>query len=99
MAISEAMDEIDESIEHVFDASQLKDERDTARSRESVYEKALTELRDVAGEDAMWELQDWIVRTIEHRGEPPDGRTVRQEGARIAREHGAEISTNDFLGA
>lgn len=99
MAVSEAIDEIDESIEHVFDASQLKDERDTAKSRTNVYETALEELRDKAGEDAMWELQDWIIRRIEHRGDAPSGRNVRQQGAEIAREHGAEVSTNDFLGA
>lgn len=99
MAVSEAMENIDEAIEHVFDTAQLKDERDTAKSRKEVYEKALTELRDLAGVEAMDELRHWIVQQMEHDGAIPKARTVRQQGAKIAREHGAEVSTNDFLGA
>lgn len=99
MAVSEAMENIDETIEHVFDTAQLKDERDTAKSRRNVYEKALRAVRDAAGTEAMDELRLWIVQRIEQDGDVPRGRQVRQEGARIARDHGADVSTNDWLGA
>lgn len=99
MAVREAMTTIDETIEDVFDTAQRKDERDTAKSRRNVYEKALKSVRDTAGTEAMDELQAWIVQDIEQDGEVPTGRQVRKQGARIVREHGGEVSTNDWLGA
>lgn len=99
MAVAEEMREIERTIEQTFDRHQRKEARDTAESRMTVYRKALKEVRDVAGTAAMHQLGEWIRERVADRERAPGGREVRQQGARICREHGHEISTGSWLGA
>lgn len=99
MAVREEMNGIERTIDETLDVARRREERQKAKSRIEVYRKALTEVRQVAGNDAMRELGAWIRERIEDRGEPPSGRDVRQRGAAICRDHGEEVSTGSWLGA
>lgn len=99
MSVSEEMNRIERTIEETLDVARRREAKQKANSRIEVYRKALKEVRQVAGNDAMRELGAWIRERIEASGDPPSGRDVRQKGAAICREHGEEISTGSWLGA
>lgn len=99
MPVSEEMDRIEQTIDETFDVARKREAKQKAKSRTEVYRKALKEVRQVAGSDAMRELSAWVRERIEESGEAPSGRDVRQQGAAICREHGEEVSTGSWLGA
>lgn len=99
MSVTKEMDAIEATIDETLDVGSKRTARKKAKSRLEVYEKALKEVQQVAGNDPMRELSGWIQSEIREDAEPPSGRRVRQEGADICRDHGETISTGSWLGA
>lgn len=99
MSVKRELKAIDEAIEESLNVARKHEEKRTAKSRREVYQKALKEVQDVAGDTAMAELSGWIQARIREDKSPPAGRSVRKQGARICREYGEEISTGSWLGA
>lgn len=99
MPVKRELKAIDEAIDESLNVAQKHEEKQKARSRREVYQKALKEVQNVAGNTAMAELSGWIQARIREEQNPPSGRSVRKQGARICREHGEEISTGSWLGA
>jgi hypothetical protein len=95
----ELLDEIDETTQEVFDLATLADAKRQEGSRRNSYEKALQEVREIAGKPAARALAEWIKAEIRDSEEFPSGRDVRKRGARLCRENGHEISTGNWLGA
>ena len=99
MSVKDALREIDAAVEESFDRARRHEERRNARSRRNVYEKALREVRRIAGDEGMWALSQWITKQMREEKNVPSGRRVRQQGARICRKNGYEVSTGSWLGA
>ena len=99
MPVKGEMAEIESTIEQTLDLNRKRDAKKKAKSRINVYRKALKEVQQIAGNDPMRELADWICDQIRTKETLPSGRTVRKKGAEICRDHGKEISTGSWLGA
>lgn len=97
--ITELLEQIDESVQEVFDLGTRREAQRREGSRRNVYEKALRETADIAGKPAAVALAEWIEGRIREDEEFPSGRDVRQRGAKLCRENGHEISTGSWLGA
>lgn len=97
--VDEWLREIDETAVSVFDLAAREKVREKAGSQRKAYEKGLREVRQRAGDDAARELADWIQSEMREKERYPSARNVRQRGAKICRDRGHEISTNDWLGA
>ena len=99
MPVEGEMAEIESTVEQTLDLNRKRDAEKKAKSRMKVYRKALKEVQQIAGNEPMRELADWIRERIRTKENLPSGRTVRKKGAEICREHGKEISTGSWLGA
>lgn len=95
----ELLREIDETAAAVLDLADREQARETAGSRRDAYERGLAEVRSIAGKPQARALAEWIQGEIREREAFPSAREVRKQGARICRESGHEVSTNDWLGA
>ncbi len=91
--------EIDETAADVFDLADRRRAKERAGSRRDAYEKGFNEVQNLAGKPQARELAEWIQSEMREREAFPSARNVRQQGARICRESGHEVSTNDWLGA
>ena len=97
--IQELLGQIDETVQDVFDLGTRREAQRREGSRRNVYEKALKETADIAGDPAATALAQWIQDEIEQRETFPSGRTVRKRGAEVCRENGHQVSTGSWLGA
>lgn len=95
----ELLRDIDETAREVFDLATISDAERKGGSRRTSYEKTLGEVETIAGKTAARALAEWIMQEIEEEERFPDARDVRQRGAKLCRENGHEVSTNDWLGA
>lgn len=95
----ELVREIDETVEETFDLATRADAKRKEGSRRDAYEKGIRAVRDVAGNDAARELAAWIQDEIREHERFPSARDVRQQGAKICRDRGHEVSTGSWLGA
>ncbi|WP_226022144.1 hypothetical protein [Halomicrobium salinisoli] len=98
--IEDMVREIDETAVDVFDLAARREAKDKAGSRRDAYEKGLRRVREITDDDdAVRELSEWIQEEMRSREKYPSARNVRQQGAKIVRDRGHEVSTNDWLGA
>lgn len=97
--ITELLEQIDETVQDVFDLGTRREAQRREGSRRRMYEKALRETADVAGEPAATALAQWIQEEIRDRERFPPGRSVRKRGAELCRDNGHPISTGSWLGA
>lgn len=99
MDVSDQLRGIDAVAVEVMDLRSRNHAKRTAGSRRRGYEKALREVRTVAGRQAADELAAWIESEIRRKRAMPPAREVRQQGARICRAYGYPVSTGSWLGA
>lgn len=85
MGVSDALWEIECSIEDAFERPERKVERQRAQSHRSVYEQTLVEVDQQAGSEAMYALSSWIRREIKTSKRLPASHEVRQIGTEICR--------------
>ena len=97
--INELVREIDATAQDVFSLSTRAKAKEKAGSRRKAYRKGLQEVRRVAGNAAAHELAEWIQAEMRRTDGYPSARKVRQQGAKICRDAGHDVSTNDWLGA
>lgn len=97
--IEELLSQIDATVQEVFDLGTQREAQRREGSRRTVYEKALRETAEIAGEPAATALAQWIQEQIRERERFPDGRRVRKRGAELCRENGHQVSTGSWLGA
>ncbi len=98
--IEEMVREIDETAVDVFDLAARRQAKEKAGARRDAYEKGLRQVREITDDDgAARELAEWIQEEMRSREAYPSARNVRQQGAKIVRNRGHEVSTNDWLGA
>lgn len=95
----ELIEQIDATVQDVFDLGTRREAQRREGSRRTVYKKALKETRSIAGDGGATALAQWLQDEIKERETFPSGREVRQRGARICRENGHQISTGSWLGA
>ncbi len=95
----ELLREIDETTQEVFDLATRADAKRREGSRRNSYQKALEEVKDIAGRGGARALADWIQDEIRENERFPNARDVRQRGAELCRENGHEVSTGSWLGA
>lgn len=96
---TELLHQIDETVQDVFDLGTRREAQRREGSRRRVYEKAIRETGNIAGDPAATALATWIQAYVQEHESFPSGRTVRKRGAKICRENGYEISTGSWLGA
>lgn len=95
----ELLDQIDDTVQDVFDLGTRREAQRREGSRRTVYEKALKETQAIAGDGGATALAQWLQEEIRENQSFPSGRDVRQRGARICRENGHQVSTGSWLGA
>lgn len=95
----ELLRDIDKTTQETFDLATIAEAKRREGSRRNSYEKALKEVKDIAGGPAARALADWMQEQIRSEERFPDARDVRQRGARLCRENGHSISTGSWLGA
>lgn len=99
MNVEESMAEIDRAVEAtISDPRKYRNER-SERSQRRAYEKSLEAVDDLASEAATGRLASWIADAIREKGKLPTSRRVRKKGAKICRDAGYSVSTNDWLGS
>lgn len=69
-------------VKETLDVARKRNAKKKAKTRLKVYRKALEEVQQIAGNDSMRELADWIRNQIREREVPPSGRSVRKKGPR-----------------
>lgn len=99
MTVNEALKEIDDAAQDVFDLHTRDQAKRKAGSRRNAYEKSLQEVRDVAGREEMNELKEWLIDRVRNEEKFPSGRETRKQGARILRDNGYSVPTGSWLGA
>lgn len=97
--IHEMLEERDKTTQEVFDLATLADAKRHEGSRRNSDEKALAEIRDIAGKPAARALARWIQIEIRDSEASSSGRDVRKRGARVCHKNGHEVSTGDWVGA
>lgn len=75
------MADIEETFEETLGVARKRNAEKKAKTRLEVYRKAPEEARQIAGNDPMRELADWI-RNIREREVRPSGRSVLKTGPR-----------------
>ncbi|WP_158057310.1 hypothetical protein [Halorussus halophilus] len=98
MGVQGALRRIDDAVEESLDARERYEERQTGKSRRTVYEKSIREVQRIAGETAGQQLGTWIASRIREDGRLPSGKATRKRGADICRENGHEVSSGSWLG-
>ncbi len=99
MTVKTALKEIDDAVTEVFDLVSRRQTKQKEGSRRNVYEKSPREVKQVAGNDEMGELREWIIQYIRNKEKFPSRRETRKQGARIYRNSGHSIPTGSWLGA
>ena len=74
------MADIEETFEETLGVARERNAAKKAKTRLEVYRKALEEARQIAGNDPMRELADWIRNPIREREVQPSGRSVLKKG-------------------
>lgn len=97
MNVNEVLGEIDAAKDESLSEADRRESQ--YRRRRQAYEKAIREVRGIAGNDGARELADWIEASIREEKTLPRAREVRQKGADVCRERGQEVSTGSWLGA
>lgn len=99
MTVKEALREIDEAVRDVFDLGTRRQAKQKEGSRRTVYEKSLREVKEVASEEEMEALKQWVIQSIRKDERFPSGRETRKRGAQLCRDSGHSVPTGSFLGA
>ena len=99
MSVTQSVKHIDRTVEKVLGTREQYEAKQKGRSRRRAYEKSIEEVRDVAGSTEAKQLAQWIEERIREKKRLPTSRRVRKEGAKICRDAGHSVSTNDWLGA
>lgn len=68
-------------VRNVFDLATRRQAKRKEGSRRNVYEKSLREVKQIAGDEELVELRDWIIEYIQEKEKFPSGRETRQNGA------------------
>jgi hypothetical protein len=99
MTVRTALDQIDDAVKDVFDLASRRQVKEREGSRRNVYEKSLRNVKQIAGDEEMVELREWIIQYIRENEKFPSGRETRKQGARICRDSGHTVPTGSWLGA
>lgn len=91
--------DIDETAMEVFDFATRERVKRKSQSQRRAYEKGLHEVSERAGRQQGRKLAEWIQAEMRETRRFPTARQVRKRGAKLVRESGHEVSTNDWLGA
>lgn len=98
MGMQGALRRIGDAVEETLDAHEKYEEKQTGKSRRTVYEKSLREVERIAGETASQQLGMWIASRIREDGRLPSGKAARKRGAEICRENDHKVSSGSWLG-
>lgn len=93
------MRDIDRAVEETISKREQYKEAKSGRSRRRAYEKSLEEVRDTADTAEANQLAEWIATRIREKKKLPSSKQVRKQGAKICRDSGYSVSTNDWLGS
>lgn len=93
------MQDIDRAVEETISEQDQYEETQSGRSRRGAYEKSLEEVRDTADRAEADQLATWIADRIREKEKLPSSKQVRKQGAKICRDAGYSVSTNDWLGS
>lgn len=99
MSVKESMKNIDRAVEEEIGTHERYESKKEGKSQRRAYEQSLEEVEDLAGKAEAKRLAEWIETQIRETGKLPKSRRVRNRGAKICREAGHSVSTNDWLGA
>ena len=89
---------MDETVQDVYDLGTRRQAKRRERSRRSVSEKSLREVKQVACDGEMEALERWFIQSIREDERFPSGRETRNRGTQICRDSGHGIPMGSFLG-
>ncbi|NHN58215.1 MULTISPECIES: hypothetical protein [Halorussus] len=99
MSIKQSMRDIDRAVEDVIGSHERYEADKEGRSQRRAYEKSIGEVSELAGKTEAERLATWIETTIRDEEDLPSSKRVRKQGAKICRDAGHSVSTNDWLGS
>ncbi|NHX36432.1 MULTISPECIES: DUF5789 family protein [Halolamina] len=89
------------AMKRIVEASETIPNVEFSSGQRDAYEKTIRALQavDTLDEDeGVRAITDWIIEQIEEKGKLPESRDVRRQGAKITRNTGYEVRSDEWLG-